>query len=361
MTQSLAKRIKSTLLGWYGRSPLKLFVLRVASCSELLAGLFLLLTGSFGREHQCTIAGRCRHFAELKAGSLNGAVYTLRRNTHRIEKGLIMRPRRSTFALGYIDETVSVYTAIVGNSEAASKNIKLVEWANDVLTHYFTVVSEDDKIVSARRLFEMVDNPKPANEPKIPYVRDLAEMPAISIEQLEALAIRRRSCRWFLQKPVPRALIDKAVKVACFAPSACNRQPFEFLFFDDLELVSKVAALPGGTVGFSQNFPCVMVIVGDFSAFPFDRDRHVPYIDASLAAMGLQFALEVQGISSCCINWPDVADKEKAVSELLSLRRDQRVIMMMAVGYPDQTAMVPYSQKKSLEEIRHFNRIQGTS
>ena len=70
--------------------------------------------------------------------------------------------------------------------------------------------------------------------------------------------------------------------------------------------------------------------------------------------MGFQFGLEVQGLSSCCINWPDIATKEKTVERVLGLNANQRVIMMIAFGYPDDQAMVPYSQKKPLDEIRSY-------
>lgn len=351
-------KVRRKLITWYGSSGLKLLILKTASRSRFLAGLWFLFKGSFGHEQRATIAGRYQHLSELVDGSLNGAVYTLRRNTHRLEKGLIMRPRRPTFALNYIGETVQCFVAVKNNTAIASRNNKLVEWATDVLTQYFDVVEDDQVIGSAREKFDSHRSPVNGDSGKIPYVRDLSQSLEISIEQLKDLAIRRRSCRWFQQKPVPRELIDKAVEVGCYAPSACNRQPFEFLFFDDPELVGQVAALPGGTAGFYQNFPCILAIVGDFSAFPYDRDRHVPYIDASLAAMGLQFALEVQGISSCCINWPDIPEKEEAVAKLLNLKIHQRVIMMMAIGYPDPTGKVPFSQKKSLDEIRQFNEIE---
>ncbi|SVE23497.1 uncharacterized protein METZ01_LOCUS476351, partial [marine metagenome] len=36
-------------------------------------------------------------------------VFLLRRNVHRLEKGLLMRPRRPVFGLKYIEELVNVY------------------------------------------------------------------------------------------------------------------------------------------------------------------------------------------------------------------------------------------------------------
>jgi len=155
---------------------------------------------------------------------------------------------------------------------------------------------------------------------------------------------------------VPRELIDNAVRVALCSPSACNRQPFEFRVFDDPQLVKQIAALPMGTEGFSANFPCVVVVVGSMRAFPLEQDRHVPYIDASLAAMAFQFALEAQGLGSCCINWPEIPEREAAMARALDLKPDERVLLLLAFGIPDPDGMVPHSQKKAIDEVRTYNR-----
>ncbi len=86
-----------------------------------------------------------------------------------------------------------------------------------------------------------------------------------------------------------------------------------------------------------------------------ERDRHLIYIDSSLAAMSLVFAAEVQGLSTCCINWPDVEDKEQWMAELLKLDQDERPIMCMALGYPDPDGLVAFSQKKTVEQLRQYN------
>jgi nitroreductase len=87
------------------------------------------------------------------------------------------------------------------------------------------------------------------------------------------------------------------------------------------------------------------------------RDRHVIYIDTALAAMAFQFALETLGLASCCINWPDIERLEIAMGKLLNLRPDERVTMCMSIGYPDPEGKVPFSQKKSLDQLRSYNRI----
>lgn len=280
-------------------------------------------------------------------------MYSLRRNIHRIEKGLVMRPRRPVFAVDYIEETAAAYSRAASQHPDQAGPDEL-RWARDVLHTYFGATEEHPAISAARAQFNT--NSGPSYQPELaPYCRDLSTTPSVTYEDLYALARRRRSVRWFEQKPVPRDLIDKAVRVAIQAPSACNRQPYQFRIFDDPELTRRIAAIPMGTAGFSDNIPALAVVVGDLSAYADERDRHVIYIDGSLAAMSLLLALESLGLSSCCINWPDIASKELAMRELLDLRVDERVIMLIAIGYPDPDGLVPYSQKKPVSNACVYN------
>ena len=86
-----------------------------------------------------------------------------------------------------------------------------------------------------------------------------------------------------------------------------------------------------------------------------ERDRHVIYIDASLANMSLILALETLGLSSCCVNWPDIEHLEKRMDKVLSLEKHQRPIMCLAIGYPDPDGEVAYSEKRDIELIRKYN------
>lgn len=329
---------------------------RFAGINRLTAALYYaFVNGAFGREQVATIAGRRRYQDELLNPSDNCAL--LRRNVHRLEKGLLMRPRRPVFALDYLDETVDIYVRLVESlgEQYQEEGDTVVRWAHNVLAEYFAVTSEHPKSDRARRRFLDSRQLVPGDRRLVPYQRNLGEELGVSYESMLALAHRRRSVRWFLDKPVSRDLIDRAVMVAAQSPSACNRQPFMFRIIDDPELVRQVAAVPMGTPGFAHNIPVMVVVVGQLRNYPFERDRHVIYIDGSLAAMSFIYALEVQGIGSCCINWPDVESLEKRMSELLKLEKDERPIMCLALGYPDPEGLVAYSQKKPLSQMRSYN------
>ena len=333
------------------RTASKFALLRICVKSPKLSSLYYVLSSSaMEREHQGVIYGRLQYQENLI--SLKPQ-YLLRRNTHRLEKGLIMRPRRDIFALDYIEETVAAYQDLL-NRDSDSESHSELKWAHDVLQEYFSVVAEHPVINRAKAVFTELRGIE-SEQKYIPYHRDLESLPSIDYEQFLALSQRRRSVRWYLPQPVPRELIDKAITAAALAPSACNRQPFEFRVFDDPELIQKVGSIPMGTIGFSQNFPALIAVVGKLRAYYSERDRHVIYIDASLASMALMYAFETLGLSSCPINWPDIASKEKQMRQVLDLEPDEKVIMLISFGYPNPEGKVPFSQKKSLAEIRRYN------
>lgn len=336
----------------------------VVNCPFLCSFYYALISSEFRRETQNVIYGKLKYYKNLETNEGNS--YLLRRNIHRLEKGLIMQPRRDIFGLDYIEEILKTYLeiynyAIEQEPKITSEKTELkmeLQWAHDVLKEYFSIVSDHPTINTAREIFESInfyDNFCGGDKRLIPYKRDLNTPPAVSYDQFLQLCYRRRSVRWYEQKLVPRELVDQAITAAALSPSACNRQPFEFRVFDTPELVQEVASIPGGTHGFYHNFPVIVVVIGKLSAYFSERDRHLIYIDSSLASMSLMYALETLGLSSCSINWPDINDKEEKMKSLLQLDTDERPIMLISVGFPDADGMVPYSQKKTLDQIRKYN------
>lgn len=329
-------------------------LLRQISKSRLLTRLYYFIVNpAFAREQQAVLAGRVHYQAQ--GLSVRENRFMLRRNTHRLEKGLLMRPRRPIFAVDYVEETVDTYAFLLTKNAEDQADDTDLKWSHDVLEEYFAVVEQHPQIDRARRQFFSVENGYSGEKRFVPYRRNLDTQPQVTFEALLNLARRRRSVRWYQQRSVPRELIDKAVELASLSPTACNRQPYQFLIFDDPELVNSVAQLPKGTQGFYQNLPVIVALVGELQAYFSERDRHVIYIDAALAAMAFMFALETLGLSSCPINWPDIEDREEEAAKLLGLAVDQRIIMFLAVGYPDPDGLVAYSQKKQLTNLRRYN------
>ena len=250
-----------------------------------------------------------------------------------------MRPRADIFAEDYIHEAVDAFRAA---RTTDSHDPEELAWAQDVLSRYFAVVKPTTRISAASARFEGATS----SPTKIPRAYSAIERGSISGDEFLQLCQQRRSVRWFKPQPVPRELIEKAVTAAAEAPSACNRQPYLFRLFEGQKATAAIASLAMGTRGYREQIPALVVVLGDFSAIAEERDRHLPYIDASLAAMQFMLALETMGLASCPINWPDVEELECAMDRTLQLPAYIRPIMLIAVGYADPEGMVAYSAKK---------------
>jgi nitroreductase len=284
--------------------------------------------------------------------------YLLRRNMHRIEKGLTMRPVRNQFATDYIGETVDAFRGGVAAGVLETTQPEF-NWMYSVLSGYFDVTSTSThpSIVRSRSTFrDAVADVDPGPPESGPH-HAIPLIPTVKIDDFEALAAGRRSVRWFTSESVSRDVVDRAVAIAAESPTACNRQPYRFEIFDDPISTARVAAIPMGTDGYEHQIPGLIVIVGNLAAFFDQRDRHLIYIDGCLAAMGLVYGLEAQGVNSCCINWPDLPDREAEMRQLLGMKTHERVVMLIAYGYADPDALVPYSAKRLVDEIRRYRSL----
>jgi len=332
------------------------FLIPVCRNSSFLSDLYyFMFSNEFSREHRKVLNGKYLHMQALKKSQPNA--FHLRRQIHRLEKGLIMKDRRKVFALDYILDTVRNYKIISEGMEKQSipKDVGLLRWASAVIQNYFSSVDDHAVISKAKELFFGTPHQCDIPNDHIPYVKRSIKQTSVTFDGLFSLALQRRSVRWYLNKPVDRSLIEQAVSIASMSPSACNRQPFEFRIFDAEEVKNKVGSVPMGIRPFYQQIPVFVVLVGKLSAYLSERDRHVIYIDGGLAAMSFMLALETLGLSSVPINWPDIERYERKMEKLIGLADDERPIMLIGVGHGDLDSMIPFSQKKSSQVLIKYN------
>ncbi len=278
-------------------------------------------------------------------------IFLLRRNIHRLEKGLLMENRRQLFALDYIEETVLMLKTISTNTAYSEQ----IQWAFDVLLEYFNVTADAPQINKAYQVFKTITSLENNKKKFIPYEFSNHTEIEDCEESFKALVHKRKSIRYFDQENLPdREQIDKAILLAGMAPSSCNRQPYKFIVIDNPDLIKKIAPLPSGTKGFSENIKAMIAVIGQMNVSPSIGDRHLMYVDGSLASMNLMLALESMNISSCPLNWPENIKKDNMVRDLLSLKKYERPIMMIAYGYADKSSKVACSVRKSIDEIRKY-------
>ncbi|ROP57734.1 MULTISPECIES: nitroreductase family protein [unclassified Rathayibacter] len=315
---------------------------------------YTFISDAFSRERKLVAKGHQEYSKRVEGGRQE---FLLRRNIHMLEKGLTMRPRRETYGIAYVEETVRLFRQILA-APTPIISVNVEHWAREVLDRYFdaTATSAAPEIQRARASYESFLWEAEGNKLSGPHAPFVDQAP-VDIDSITALAVRRKSVRWFKPDKVEREKVDRAMLVAAEAPSACNRQPFSFRIFDDPEMVAAVTKIPMGTAGYGHNLPSVAVIVGNQSAFIDERDRHLIYIDGCLAAMSFILGLESQGVASVCINWPDIAARDKKMSDLLHLESYERVVMLVGYGYADETGDTPFSAKRALKDLRSYNQL----
>lgn len=273
-----------------------------------------------------------------------------RRNIHRIEKGLSFKHMKPFFAESYIMETVEFLKR--DNLYCSEINGSTIRWGECVLNLYFQKCEHTEIISQAFKIFKDYSSGNYALG-WIPYPSQKRPELTVKYQSLYLLSLRRRSIRDYKATPIDPQVIRDAMRIALLSPSACNRQSFKFLFFNESPIVQKISEIPGGVSGYS--IPNIIVIVGRYRGYFDARDINTPLIDASLATMSLMLALETLGVSSVCINWPNLPDREDKIRNFIKLESDEFIIMLLGLGYPQEEAIIPFSAKKEVDSILLVN------
>ena len=277
------------------------------------------------------------------------SLYNFVRNIHRIEKGLTFKNRREVFALDYISDTIAFF---VKNKELLNR-YGYLEYSRNILASYFNYIpdeyatKEKDKFKSCTH---SVEDKQRANQDL--FTKQRLDHTEVDQMCLERLILRRRSIRNFTNlAPRDINIIKRLCDLSVNAPSACNRLPYKYICLQG-DLKNKALEIPMGTAGWSENVGIYVIVVGDLRAYFDIRDRHAPYIDASLALMQLVLLLEVNNYATCIVNWSDIPSKNRKIKKLLGLESHEIVITTLAIGGKPNVYSTPISQKRSLYEFR---------
>jgi len=284
--------------------------------------------------HQLRYKFSALHYGMIDNRKVSGQLFNLRRNIHRIEKGLSYSNPKS----------------VNNNVDSATQ-----EWSRSVLEKYFSVVDESNEVINqAKQLFYSKADLSTKDQLYFPYTIDNRQESSVSYFDMLNLSLKRRSVRYFERIVIDNNTIEKAFEIAKLAPSACNRQSFRFLYFNDKKIVDQLSKIPGGVSGYELYN--LVVVIGDYSGYFNERDINAPIIDASLASMSFLYACETLDLCTVCINWPNLPDRESIIRKVIDIKRSEFVVMMIGVGYASSDGKIPYSKKRSNDDFLLINK-----
>ena len=174
------------------------------------------------------------------------------------------------------------------------------------------------------------------------------------------LSKKRQSTRFFSSKKLERKDIEKCIKAASNAPSACNSQPWKFIVVDDDEIRQEVAKCTFDNVVSFNKFvsKAPVIIVGiienvNISSFAGSKIKKIDYkqMDFGMAIENLCLQATELEIGSCILGWFN----EKKLKNILNIPKIKRVGLLIAIGYPlDKT--IRDKKRKNQDEIMSFNK-----
>ena len=186
-------------------------------------------------------------------------------------------------------------------------------------------------------------------------------MSIMNADALLAIMRERRSIRRYVSRAVPRAVLERLLEAARWAPSAHNRQPWRFAVLTDAERQAALAEAMGARfradllaegVGTAEveaqlarsyarltEAPALIVLFVDTTAmatYAEARRQQGEYIMAvqsvALAAQNLLLAAHAEGLGACWIAAPLFAPEE--VRAALGVPQDWVAQGLIALGYP---------------------------
>ena len=198
------------------------------------------------------------------------------------------------------------------------------------------------------------------------------------VERFYTDMARRRTVREFSDRPVPRDIIETALKAAGTAPSGANQQPWHFVVVSSSETRKKIreaaemeerefyehraspewlAALePLGTDSskpFLETAPyLIAVFLQKYGRLGDGRKvkHYYPTESTGLATGILITALHQAGLATLT----HTPSPMKFLNEILGRPVSERPFLLLVVGYPADDAQVPDISRKNLDDFTTF-------
>lgn len=170
-------------------------------------------------------------------------------------------------------------------------------------------------------------------------------------KDFEAFAASRRSVRNFSPKKLMDKDIHACVETAMRAPSACNRQMVKVFQVKDSDKKAFLDNTIKGVGGFDKSTVNYFIITYDTGSLMFYGEREQGAFNAGLFAMTFVNALHSRGIGSCFMQWSNKNSESKKVKRTLEISDSEKILCVIGAGYYAEESIIPYSFRKSVDEI----------
>ena len=165
----------------------------------------------------------------------------------------------------------------------------------------------------------------------------------------KSLSANRYAIRNFDGSAVNHKLIHEALDIARKSPSACNRQAYRVHIYNG-EKKNKLLKMQGGANSFYETADSVLLISADANRYYLNEAR-LGYVDASLFAMSLIYALTYLGIASIPLTLCIKQSVIKRINKEFNVPENETPVLLIAIGNYTEHFRVAKSYRNPVEEF----------
>jgi len=208
-----------------------------------------------------------------------------------------------------------------------------------------------------------------------PERRSVEEMKKSSKEFYEFMN-RRRSVRFFSRDPVPLEIIENVIRTAGTSPSGAHTEPWTFAVISNLELKAQIREIveaeeelnyrkrmgsewvrdlskfrTSWNKPYLVDAPYLLIVFKQTHSYDENGHRREHYyneISTSISVGILLAALQNVGLVTLTSTPMNAGP---SIRQLLDRPANEKVLLLLPVGFPSDDCTVPDLKRKSLEEI----------
>jgi nitroreductase len=161
----------------------------------------------------------------------------------------------------------------------------------------------------------------------------------------------RKNVREYADRAIPADVLDRILEAGRRAPSAMNRQPWDFIVVTDRDRLQRLAGVWRGA-GHVAGSMATIVVTTPIESDP-DRARWAEF-DIGQAVMAMAIIAADAGVGSAHA----LAADQGLLASLLDMPATHRGAYVLALGYPASGPLVPLARmnRRSLEDVVHRER-----
>lgn len=164
--------------------------------------------------------------------------------------------------------------------------------------------------------------------------------------------LTRMSVRSYTSETVPDSIIEKLLRAGMSAPSAVNKQPWEFVVITDPKLRAAIAeASPNA--GMAAKAPLSIAVCGNLDKALEGRPQEYWIQDCSAASENILLAAHALGLGGVWCGFYPSEERIAALRKILNLPDNLIPLNVINIGYPEGE---PAVKDKWKPENIHYNR-----